>query len=91
MGWKMWAEKRKNIWLGVSVEDQMTANERIPYLLRTKAAIRFISAEPLLSPIDIMDASLRETSNPIMDALNPRQTYHLDWVIVGGESGPGAR
>jgi protein gp37 len=69
-----------NVWLGVSVENQHFADERIPLLLATPAAVRFISAEPLLGPIDFGSAELR------------RNYYgHLDWVILGGESGPGAR
>lgn len=64
-----------NIWLGVSVEDQQRADERIPDLLATDAAVRFISAEPLLGPVE----------------LDPCDLVRLDWVIVGGESGPKAR
>jgi protein gp37 len=65
-----------NVWLGVSVENQQYADERIPLLLQTPAALRFISAEPLLGPLD----------------LQPAVRYApIDWVIVGGESGPGAR
>lgn len=67
-----------NVWLGVSVEDQKTADERIPLLLQTPAAVRFISAEPLLGAIDI-------------EAVPYVNSEVLDWVIVGGESGPGAR
>ena len=63
-----------NVWLGVSVEDQKRADERIPLLLETPAAVRFVSAEPLLGPVDFGEA---------LD--------QIDWVIVGGESGPGAR
>ena len=65
----------RNVWLGVSVEDQPRADERIPLLLQTPAAVRFISAEPLLGPIHI--------SNQFIP--------WLDWVIIGGESGPYAR
>jgi protein gp37 len=61
-----------NVWLGVSVEDQKTADERIPILLQTPAAIRFVSYEPALGPVDF--------KRWLYD--NPR----LDWVIVGGES-----
>ncbi|MFE2994114.1 DUF5131 family protein [Nocardia sp. NPDC059246] len=92
-----------NVWLGVSTENQKWADIRIPALLDTPAAVRFISAEPLLGPIDLhgpLDAS---------GAHRPRLTYwlngrpsfaedgsltvgpRLDWVIVGGESGPKAR
>lgn len=66
-----------NVWLGVSVEDQIRADERIPDLMETPAPIRFISAEPLLGPIRLPSAYL---------ALGLRA-----WTIVGGESGKGAR
>jgi protein gp37 len=66
-----------NVWLGVSVEDQQAADERIPLLLKTPAAVRFLSCEPLLGPVDILEAI--------------RVLHRIDWVIVGGESGPGAR
>ncbi len=69
-----------NVWLGVSVEDQHWADIRIPALLETPAAVRFISAEPLLGPVDL--TWLRG-----IDALD----HGLSWVIAGGESGPGAR
>lgn len=72
------AEWPRNCWLGVSVEDQKTADERIPLLLQTPAAVRFISAEPLLGEIDLTGY------------LGPSREA-LDQVIVGGESGPGAR
>ncbi len=72
-----------NVWLGVSAERQQEADERIPLLLDTPAAIRFISAEPLLGPLDLSDY-LVETARSNWDS-------YLDWVIVGGESGPGAR
>ena len=62
-----------NVWLGISAEDQARADERIPYLLATPAAVRFVSAEPLLGPVDLT------------------QINRLDWVIAGGESGPGSR
>jgi len=70
-----------NVWLGTSVEDQPTADARIPHLLATPAAVRFVSAEPLLGPVDLRSVRLGH-----MPA-----TARLDWVIVGGESGPGAR
>lgn len=80
-----------NIWFGVSVEDQRTADERIPLLLKTPVAKRFISAEPLLGAID-----LRQYLPLLVDTLDgPKNLIGyppmLDWVIVGGESGPGAR
>lgn len=77
-----------NVWLGVSVEDQASADERIPLLVRTPAAVRWISAEPLLGPIDITPW-LREVT--ASDPRNPLIHAKLDWAVVGGESGPGAR
>lgn len=68
-----------NVWIGVSVEDQATADDRIPKLLQIPAARRWISAEPLLGPLDLVE-HLANTSRP-----------SLDWVVTGGESGPGAR
>jgi protein gp37 len=69
------------IWLGVSVEDQATAEERIPLLLRTPAALRFISAEPLLGRIDLVAVRF----------MGIHSLTFLDWVIAGGESGVAAR
>lgn len=76
-----------NVWLGVSTEDQQWADIRVPALLDTPAAVRFISAEPLLGPIALSaDAVGRYYSG------DPREdTTGLGWVIVGGESGHGAR
>lgn len=74
-----------NIWLGVSVEDQATADERIPLLLLTPASKRFISYEPALSAVDFypwLGDTTREGA-----ILN----RGIDWVIIGGESGGGAR
>lgn len=69
----------RNVWLGTSIEDQKTADERIMHLLVCPAAIRFLSVEPMLGPIRLL---LKwEADGPAL----------LDWVIVGGESGPGAR
>ena len=69
-----------NVWLGVSCERQQEAEERIPQLLATPAAVRWISAEPPLWPLRL-DGWLRS---------KPHDTV-LDWVVAGGESGPGAR
>lgn len=77
-----------NVWLGVSTENQETLDDRVPYLLATPAAVRFVSAEPLLAKLN-----LREHLAPIADR-SPRWPWGrpgIDWVIVGGESGPGAR
>lgn len=74
----------RNIWLGVSAEDQERVDERIPLLLQTPAAVRFVSAEPLLGPMDLAHY-LRASWNGLLSRLG------LDWIIVGGESGPKAR
>jgi protein gp37 len=68
-----------NVWLGSTVEDQQWAEERLPFLLRHKATVRFLSCEPLLGPLNLTTWFRRRRFEPI------------DWVIAGGESGPGAR
>ncbi len=70
-----------NVWLGVSVEDQDRADERIPYLLQAPAAVRFLSVEPMLEAIDI-GVALNGTDYSSMPPRIP-----VDWVICGGESG----
>lgn len=92
------------IWLGVSVEDQETANARIPLLLQTPAAVRFISAEPLLGPVDLTRVIHPLHPSVVIDVTSGAfmitdeagdddfgTCQHLDWVIIGGESGPDAR
>lgn len=86
-----------NVWVGVSIEDQATADERIPLLLKTPAAVRWISAEPLLGSVDIRpwlracyDASMRWLKGDD-SRCSPADMPFLDWVVVGGESGAGAR
>jgi protein gp37 len=92
----------RNVWLGVSVENQAAADERIPLLLKTPAAVRFVSCEPLLGPMnlrpylqltdvescEILDA---EQYQPVTDQEIKRSFPKIDWVIAGGESGPDAR
>ena len=73
-----------NVWLGVSVENQKTADERIPHLLQTPAAVRFVSAEPLLGPVKFGDLLCGRSARGF-------QEQGINWCIVGGESGPGAR
>jgi len=73
-----------NLWLGVSAEDQQTANERIALLLQTPAVVRWVSAEPLLGPIDL-------TWEDRSDGMLVQRFPDVDWVVVGGESGPKAR
>lgn len=82
-----------NVWLGVSVENQHFADERIPLLLQTPAAVRFISAEPLLGPITLCETGQPEINVNWLrgeDGTDP-PIPALNWVICGGESGPGAR
>lgn len=88
-----------NVWLGVTAEDQKRADERIPDLLATPAAVRFVSIEPMLGPVDLR--AIRPDMTMKYDALEGRGEHllgmkrgggpRLDWVICGGESGPGAR
>lgn len=86
-----------HVWLGVSVEDQKWADIRIPALLRTRAAVRFLSCEPLLGPVDLSeylwtiedDACGDPACCPFDDSRSPRDA--VNWVIAGGESGRGAR
>lgn len=88
-----------NVWLGVSVEDQKRAELRIPRLLTTPAAIRFLSCEPLLAPIDLKRAVWTMGSErghgltaSFVHGGGCCDRFHgIDWVIVGGESGPKAR
>lgn len=75
-----------NLWLGVSVENQAAADERIPELLDTPAAVRFLSCEPLLGPVDIA-----EYFDPCSVPCGEDPWEALHWVIAGCESGPGAR
>ena len=83
-----------NVHLGVTVENQDAADERIPILLQTPAAVRFISAEPMLGPVDVTPYVPRITKAytcPSGDFCPAGIRRGLDWVIAGGESGPGAR
>ena len=74
VGWPL-----PNVWLGVSVEHQAAADERIPLLAETPAAVRFLSMEPLLEPVELSPWLSDPSSSPV------------DWVIIGGESGTKAR
>ena len=104
LGWPL-----PNVWLGVSVEDQRRAAERIPCLLDTPASVRFVSVEPLLGSVDLTrlelvsdslddNGALRRAGIRV-DALRNKHCESglqrgrgaIDWVIVGGESGPNAR
>ena len=84
-----------NVWLGVSVEDQARADERIPDLLATPAAVRLVSCEPLLGQVDIAKAMASPAGVQALisayQAGESRPGGSLNWVIAGGESGKGAR
>lgn len=96
-----------NVWLGTSVEDQAAADERIPHLLKCPAAVRFLSCEPLLGPMDLRqiagNTSDEQESEVLYFPLAGEVTFvstnepiamrngGIDWAIVGGESGPRAR
>ncbi|MDF2140823.1 phage Gp37/Gp68 family protein [Paenirhodobacter sp. CAU 1674] len=90
-----------NVWLGASIEDQTTADERIPLLLTTPAAVRFVSAEPLLGSVDLRIVQARGSSrvqNCVTGGSFSETSLErlpdgprIDWLIVGGESGPHAR
>jgi protein gp37 len=69
-----------NIWFGVTVENQQRADERIPILLQIPAAVRFVSVEPMLGFVDLERYLGRKAVSE-----------GIDWVICGGETGPGAR
>jgi protein gp37 len=83
-----WRWPLPNVWLGTSVEDQKRADERIKHLVATPAALRFLSCEPLLGPIDIFDWLRPDLTD---SAWANGYAASIGWVIVGGESGPGAR
>lgn len=87
-----------NVMLGVTAEDQQRADERIPDLLATLAAVRFVSIEPMLAPVDL--TRIRPDMTMTLNALTGDAEHllgmkdrapRLDWAICGGESGPGAR
>ena len=90
MGATPGSEPLPNVWLGVSVEDQATADERIPILLDTPAAVRWISAEPVLGPIDLWGARYANPNGGKTGAVTSWDGG-LDWVVCGGESGRKAR
>lgn len=90
-----------NLWWGVSVENQAAANERIPELLATPAAIRFLSCEPLLGRVDLCNGSRDGSGDWLREYRRGELNGHgveiladrprIDWVIAGCESGHGAR
>lgn len=77
------ADVMEQVWFGATMENQARANERMQVLVESKAQVRFVSAEPLLGPIDFEEFPMR--------TMDGGENPGIDWVIVGGESGPGAR
>ncbi|SMC64085.1 DUF5131 family protein [Sporomusa malonica] len=75
-----------NVWLGVTAENQEQADKRIPILLQIPAAVRFVSVEPMLGPVDLQYYFDDYAMNELI-----HRSVTLDWVICGGESGPKAR
>lgn len=88
-----------NIWLGTTAEDQQRADERLPHLLDVPAAVRFVSYEPALGPVDFRPYLLPTPCSHAQASMASGETFAcscprragIDWIIVGGESGPGAR
>jgi protein gp37 len=80
----------KNVWLGVTVENQAMANKRIPFLLKSPAHRRFLSVEPMLEPISF-DGIIVQIEHEENEGYGVPCLKALDWIIVGGESGPGRR
>lgn len=78
-----------NVWLGVTAENQEQADKRIPILLRTAAAKRFVSVEPMLGPVDL--TGYHQFEHPDNEGYGAAMISGLDWVICGGESGSDAR
>jgi len=90
-----------NVWLGTSCEDQKAADERIPHLLECPAAVRFLSCEPLVGPVNLsiiktdeneyqpLSGGLFRKTDPVINYWLPSD-LKIHWVITGGESGPNA-
>jgi protein gp37 len=77
----LWLADNQNVWIGVTAENQEMADKRIPILMDIPASVRFVSVEPMLEEIYF----------PFMCANSSPEVPVIDWVICGGESGPGAR
>lgn len=98
-----WTKEYPHVWLGVTAENQEQADKRIPLLLQTPAAVRFVSVEPMLGPVDLTSVRFnRSTSMNVLEGCGINLKSYtqsipntfcnkLDWVIAGCESGPGRR
>ena len=100
----LWAQGEwpANVWLGATIVNQAEADRDIPKLLAVPATTRFLSMEPLLGPVTLRNSCIGKQStlhrlwgihpdDDHFDALHPALRSRIDWVISGGESGPGAR
>ncbi len=93
-----WSKFWNHVWLGVTAENQARADERIPILLQIPAAVRFVSVEPMLGPVDLLSNDYLGgcincevcLDNP-KTCINRDQNRKINWIICGGETGPGAR
>ncbi|HAH24927.1 MAG TPA: phage Gp37/Gp68 family protein [Prolixibacteraceae bacterium] len=86
MEWRKFTAPLANVWLGVSAENQEEWNKRVPVLNQIEAAVKIVSVEPMLGPIDIkqgLGETLKYQAGGVKNCIS--------WVICGGESGPGAR
>jgi protein gp37 len=101
---RKWAEQPpRNVWLGVTAENQDQADERVPILLQIPAAKRFVSVEPMLGPVDLTNIKPDKYLNMnVLEGYGVSKKSHcqsipnaycnkIDWVICGGETGPNAR
>ena len=87
--WRKWP--LSNVWLGVTAENQTRADERIPVLLQIPAAKRFVSIEPMLGPVDLQLVNMPDGDDLGVSLYNHGCAAGIDWVICGGETGPGSR
>lgn len=81
-----WGNGYPNVWIGTTVESQKEAEQRLPHLRGISAAVRFVSCEPLLGPLELRAVAIPQyggSMNMLMDG--------IDWVIAGGESGANFR
>lgn len=95
-----WGEVKGHVWLGTTVEDQARADQNIPHLLEHDAAVRFVSVEPMLGPVDLTKlVRPMKVGGHVFDALacdvdpgdDEWEGRSINWVIAGGESGSQAR
>lgn len=95
-----WGDGWPNVWLIATVENQHWADVRVPQLLEVPAAVRGLSIEPLLGPLELWksfpcayycDESIGHVSHPFLPDANGCNSGGIDWIIAGGESGAHAR